>query len=305
MAIGGQKRTERGEFQKVTGLFEAKVLAFNPTKQELETILGTELEKEPEYLVPEYKLTDKDGGLIDTVRRAYVSVWLQDVKGENGGKYNLRFILTDYPRHNKDNTKTQYINRHGISSWAPDTQGIAAFDEGKYDWFREPGGLRVAHMGEDNFYEFLRAWLLIDFKNDPEAELTLDWNRLIEGDMRELNDALSSDLAGTVLCLATVRTADTDNGPQDFQGVYNGAFLPGSYIRSFRMKGRKLPKALEKFIQNITDPEYGCKDYFVMEELKAYNPEDNVAHSEAALIEGQGGEDVASEADPFPTDLTY
>jgi hypothetical protein len=42
-----------------------------------------------------------------------------------------------------------------------------------------------------------------------------------------------------------------------------------------------------------------------MEELKAYNPEDNVAHSEAALIEGQGGEDVASEADPFPTDLTY
>jgi hypothetical protein len=287
MAIQGNKR-EHKEYQKVVGLFEGRVLAFNPTREELEELLGTEIEKDPEYFTPDYEMKDEDGNVTDVVKKLTVSVWVQQVKmvrntnGEleddgSGLKFNIRFNLLDANRKDKAGEKYQYMNKHGLSTWPK--KGSTSADDIQ-DWFKEIGGVRVAKIGEANLYDFLRSWLLIDFKNDPEAELALDWSRLMRNDLRELKDALNSDLAGTVLCLATVRTADGDNGPVEYQSVYNGAFLPGSYIRAFRAKGRKAPKALEKFIKETTDPEYGCKDHFVMEELKDYDPSLNEAASD-------------------------
>lgn len=304
MAIGGKKR-EHKEFQKVVGLFEAKVLAFNPTREELEGILGTEIEKDPEYFTPDFEMKDENGQVTDVVKKLTVSVWIQQVKmvrnsaGDmeddgTGPKFNIRFNLLDANRKNKAGDKYQYINKDGITSWA-------ATQDGLLDWFKDIGGIRIAKIGEDNFYKFLRSWLLIDFKNDPEAELSLDWNRLMRNDLRELRDALNSDLAATVMCVATVRTADGDNGPVEYQSVYNGDFLPGSYIRAFRAKGRKAPKALEKFIKDITDPEYGCKDHFIMEELKDYDASLNDAASDDVHREAN----VSGAAANSDVDATY
>lgn len=292
MAITGNKRADRSDYQKMVGLFEAKVLAFNPTREELEELLGTEVEKDPEYFNPEHEIKDENGAVIGVCKQLNVSVWLQDVKTE--GKFNVRFFLTDRNRKNKNGDKYQYMNKDGMSSWAADPDTLQ-------EWFKEVGGIRIAKHGEAEFYDFLRSWLLIDFKNDPEAELVLDWARLMRNDVRELRDALGSDLAGTVLCVATIRTVDGDNGPVEYQSVDSRNFLPGSYIKAFRMRGRKAPKALEKFIKECNDPEYGIRDYFVMEELKPYNPEANLVASAAVHAQASGAP-ATSEA---PDDLSY
>jgi hypothetical protein len=290
MAVKGLKREHR-EYQKVVGLFEAHVLAFNPSKEELEELLGVDIEKDPEYFKPDYEVKDENGTVLTVTKKLTVSVWIQQVKkikegdeevqDPNAPKFNIRFNLIDLNRRNKAGDKNQYINKHGVTSW-----GVTVDD--LQDWFKDTGNVRIAKAGEDNFYDFLRSWLLIDFKHDPEAELSLDWARLMRADVRELRDALNSDLAGTVLCIATVRTADGDNGPVEYQSVYNGKFLPGSYIRSFRAKGRKAPKQLEKFIKEVTDPEYGCQDHFVMEELRPYDPAENEAVSDDVHREAAG-----------------
>lgn len=302
MAIQGQKREQRGEYQKVVGLFEARVIAFNPSREELEDILGVEIEKDPEYFVPDFELKDENGQVTEVVKKLTISAWIQQVVMEKnadgelvdtgtGPKFNVRFNLLDKNRRNRDNTKNQYMNQHGMASWGENQDSLL-------EWFREVGGLRIAKIGEENFYDFLRAWLLIDFRNDPNAELTLDWNRLMRNDLRELRDALNSDLAGTVLCMATVRTADGENGPVEYQSVYNGKFLPGSYIKAFRQRGRRAPKALEKYIKEITDIEYGCADFFVMEELRSYNPDENPTNTGSVHVPS-GGSTVNSD------DLSY
>lgn len=300
MAIQGNKRADRAPVEKYVGLFEGKVIGINPTREELAEITGYEPDEDPEYFNPEYELKDEAGNVIDVVKQLTVSIWLQDVKTE--AKFNARYYLMDSQERSRRNPENKrYINRHGIGSWGAN---LETFEQEKYKWFLEPGGLRVGKRGEASLYEFLRSWLLIDFRNDPEAELVLDWARLMRNDVRELRDAMRSDLAGTVMMAATITTRDGENGPVEFQSVYPYKTLPGSYIKAFRMKGRKAPKALEKFMTEITDPENGCKDFFVMEELKVYNPSENVAASDATHIQA-GPPAAAYQAAPPPDDLTF
>jgi hypothetical protein len=96
MSIKGKAR-EQKEFVKKTGFFEGEVIAINPDREKLEKILGTTLEKDPEYLS-----TDENG----TVKLNLVA-WVRDVKG--GELRNIRFFLKDVLRENKDKTKRQYI----------------------------------------------------------------------------------------------------------------------------------------------------------------------------------------------------
>ena len=103
MSIGGKQREsqENGEYKKRVGLFEAKIVAINPTAEQYKNLLNIELKEDSK--ATEYLGTNNDGN--DYLR---VDVWLEEVK--DGNKFKKTFFLEDKIRENKDGTKKQYIN---------------------------------------------------------------------------------------------------------------------------------------------------------------------------------------------------
>ena len=263
------------EFTKKVGFFEGRVIAINPTAEEFKSILGIELQ--PESKSAEYLGTSPDG-----TTKVRASVWLEDVK--TGDKFNVGFFLEDNKKMNKDKTKKQYINNIGITSWADSEENLPA-------WFVKRD-YRVAYVGEEEFVGFLRTWIGgLDFQNE-NAELTLDWKKIIKGNFKEWQDEIGGEFAQTVGALATVKTVEKEDGPKSYQGIYNKAFFPGysikflrltdyndqNVLRSLSFKSNRDLKMHERFVLNVIG-EYGCKDFYTFKELQDYNADDNLVES--------------------------
>jgi hypothetical protein len=289
MAIEGQVReaSDSQDQSKKVGVFEGKVVVINPTMQEFKDILGIELSensKGAEYL-----------GERDNNTTLRLSVWLQNVKTEQF--FNVNFFLEDKERENKDKTKYQYINQIGMTSWAASEDELA-------NWFKGSGSnqrdYRIAYVGEEELYDFMRNWLSkINFSADG-ADFTLNWKKLMKGNVSEISEQIDGLYETTVVAIATVVTKEKEGEVREFQGIYNKAFLPGKMMKHFRLSSvdyndrtvvenisRKKSKDLrphERFIVKISG-EYGCKDYYTFQELEEYNPDMNLVASEKVIAE--------------------
>lgn len=285
--ISGSRREKKDlpELPKKVGLFEARVIAINPTVEQFKDILGIELPEDSKGA--EYLGESRDGN--STVR---VSVWLQDVK--TNINFNMNFFLEDKERENKNGDKKQYINNLGNCTWASDEDQLPEWFKGKANNQRD---YRVAYAGEEEFYEFLRNWIQIDYTL-PDAELSLNWKKLMRGDMKEISSEIDGDLVGTFVAMATVVTREKDGETKEYQGVYNRAFLPSYSLKQFKLNDfddRKKVEQLhskkmkdlrihEKFVVKLTG-EYGCKDYYLFKELQDYDPEMNLVASDKVIAE--------------------
>jgi len=281
MNIGGKKR-EQQSFDapvKSVGLFEAKVIAINPDAEEYKESLGIELKEDSKAV--EYLGKSQDGNI--TLR---VDVWLEEVKNKN--KFKTTFFLENKEKENKDQTKKQYINTIGSCSWADDINNLPT-------WFsaRE---CRVAYVGEEELYNFLRTWLGdLDYR-DAETTLQLDWKKLMKGNVKDIKDQINGEWCTNVVALATIKTVIKDEETKEYQGVYNKAFLPAYSIKQFRLVDFSNPATLaslrtkkskdlkphERFVLNVSG-EYGCKDFFIFKDLKEYNPDDNLVASDKPI----------------------
>jgi hypothetical protein len=281
MNIGGKKR-EQQSFDapvKSVGLFEAKVIAINPDAEEYKESLGIELKEDSKAV--EYLGKSQDGNI--TLR---VDVWLEEVKSKN--KFKTTFFLENKEKENKDQTKKQYINTIGSCSWADDINNLPT-------WFsaRE---CRVAYVGEEELYNFLRTWLGdLDYR-DAETTLQLDWKKLMKGNVKDIKDQINGEWCTNVVALATIKTVIKDEETKEYQGVYNKAFLPAYSIKQFRLVDFSNPATLaslrtkkskdlkphERFVLNVSG-EYGCKDFFIFKDLKEYNPDDNLVASDKPI----------------------
>ncbi len=286
MAVGGQKREipQGGgtEFVKKVGLFEAKVIAINPSLEDYKEVLGIELQEESK--ATEYLSVGTDG-----TSKIRIDVWLQDVKNEDT-KMKVTFFLEDSKKENKDRTKKQYINNVGISSWASSEDNLPS-------WFVKRD-YRVAYSGEAEFVEFLRIWLGgLDFMHE-DTELMLEWKKVISGNLKEWKDEIDGDWCQTVGVLATVKSVEKDGEVKSYQSVYNRGFFPGYSIKNMRMidynnpdiirqlgfKKSKDLKMHERFVLNVTG-EYGCKVFYTFRELSVYDPEANLVESDKVISE--------------------
>lgn len=282
MAIQGDKRESKAlvESVKKVGLFEAQVIAINPTAEEFKEVLDIELPEESK--VTEYLGTSRDG---NTFLR--IDVWLQEVK--NKDKFKVTFFLEDKERENKDQTKKQYINNIGKCSWADDPNNLN-------EWFAKRD-YRVAKLGEEDLYEFLRTWLTLDYSKEVTV-LELEWKKLMKGNVKELKDQVDGAYASNIIALATIVVKEKEGETKEYQGVFNKAFLPAYYMKNFRLMDygsasvlsglkAKKPKDLkphERFVLTVTS-EYGCKDYYILKDLQDYNPDDNLVASNKAISE--------------------
>ncbi len=305
MSIGGKEREPVNftEVVKYVGLFEGRVVAVNPSAEEF-----AKLTNQPEDWQPkedskmfEYLGESKDGNPY-----LRVDIWLEDVKkrketviedGEEvekevNKKFKATFFLEDKERENKEGTRTQYINSVGICSWAEDPNDLP-------EWFTKDREYRVAHNGEEQLYGFMRKWLSkLDYRN-KETILQLDWKKLMKGYVKEIRDQINGEWCDNVLCLAIVEAKERDGSVMEYQKIYNNDFLYPYTLKFFRtvdytnpdilerLKSKK-PRELkphEKFVLGVTDPEYGCKDYYILKDLKEYDESMNFAASEKTISE--------------------
>lgn len=283
--IGGKKK-EQGQGQqtehaKKVGLFEANVIAINPTMEEYKDVLGMELKEDSRSV--EYLGKSQDGNV--TLR---VDFWLEEIK--NKDKFKVTFFLENKVRTNKDETKKQYINTVGTCSWASDANDLPT-------WFaaRE---YRVAFTGEEDLYNFVRTWLgNLDYR-DAETTLQLDWKSLMKGNLKDLKSQIGGEYCTAVVALATIKSVVKDDEAKEYQSVYNKAFLASYNLKQFRLldyssssvlgnirnKKSKDLKPHERFVLNVTG-EYGCKDFYVLKDLKEYNASDNMVASDAIIAD--------------------
>lgn len=284
--IQGDQREQKQvqEYAKKVGLFEAEVIAINPTAEEYKDALGIELPAESK--ATEYLGKSRDG---NTYLR--VDVWLKDVK--SGDKFKTTFFLEDKERENKDGSKKQYINNIGRCAWAADPNDLA-------DWFAKRD-YRVAYVGEEELYEFLRTWLgKLDYMKENTV-LQADWKKLMKGNLSELKSQVDGAYCTNIVALATIVMKEKDGETKEYQGVYNKAFLPAYALKNFRvvnysdpsvqsgLRAKKLKdlKPHERFVINVTG-EYGCRDFYILKDLKEYNADDNLVASDEVLSDDGG-----------------
>jgi hypothetical protein len=202
----------------------------------------------------------------------------------------MNLFLENKERENNDKTKKQYINTSGSSSWAEDPNNLP-------DWFTKRE-YRVAMQGEEDLYTFMRSWLAeLDYM-DESTVLELDWKKLMKGNVKELKEQIDGSWSKEFVSLATVITKERDGEIKEYQGVYNKVFLPAYALKFFRMIDYKSPdiietlkskktrdlKVQEKFVLNVMG-QYGCKDFFILKDLKEYDPADNVMATNEAISE--------------------
>ena len=281
--IGGKKREQSqvSDFKKSVGLFEATVVAINPDIEEYKEKLGMELKEDSKAV--EYLGTSQDGN--KTLR---VDVWLEDVKNNN--KFKATFFLENKEKENKDKTKKQYINNIGSCSWADDANNLPT-------WFAARD-YRVAFVGEEELYNFMRTWLgELDYR-DAETTLQLDWAKMMKGNVKDLKTQVNGEWCTNIVALATIKTVQKEDEIKEYQGVFNKAFLPSyslklfrlvnysdqSVLKNLRAKKSKDLKPHERFVINVTG-EYGCKDFYTFKDLKEYNTDDNLVASDKVIAE--------------------
>jgi hypothetical protein len=249
--------------------------------EEYKDILGIELKEDSKAL--EYLgKTDEDN------IKLRIDIWLEEVKDNE--KFKVTFFLEDKEKENKDGSKYQYINAVGVCSWASDPNDLP-------EWFAKRD-YRVAYVGEEDLYNFMRTWLNeLDYR-DAETVLEMDWKKLMKGNVKDIKSQIDGEWCSTIGALATIKIVAKDGDTKEYQGVYNKLFLPPYSIKQFRLvdysktetlnklrakKTRDL-KAHEKFAVNVTG-EYGCKDYFILKDLRDYNPDDNLVASDKTISE--------------------
>lgn len=285
-SIGGKKRqnTENSDYVKSVGLFEAKVIAVNPSVEEYKDKLEIELKEDSKAV--EYLGETKDGN-----NYLRLDFWLQNIKTDKKSK--VTFFLEDRERENKDGTKKQYINEVGMCSWADDPNNLP-------EWFTKRD-YRVAHVGEEEFYDFMKTWLgNLDFR-DPETVLQLDWKKLMRGNVKDIKEQIDGEFSVNFCALSTIVSKERDGEIKEYEVIYNKAFLPAYSLKQFRLIDYDSPKVIselqskkpkdlkvhEKFVLKVAG-EYGCKDYFILKDLKEYVPEENLAASDSYIDEEDG-----------------
>jgi hypothetical protein len=285
MAIEGKIR-EQKDFTKQVGIFEAEVICINPTAEEYKEILGIELKEDSKSA--EYLGESKEN---NTYLR--LNFWLKNMKTQEIFQSPISFFLEDKQRKNKEDTKLQYINAVGGTTWADDPNNLPEWFVGK-DHDKE---YRVAYVGEEELYDFLRTWLgKLDYR-DKGAILRIEWKKLMKGNVKELQDQIGGEYACNVGVLATVVTRENKEGEiKEYQGIYNKAFLPPYAIKNFRLvdysdkdviakisaKKPKDQKPYEKFVLKVVG-EYGCKDFYILKDLQEYDPSMNIVSTEKVI----------------------
>lgn len=238
-----------------TGLANLKVIAINPTKDELSKILGGADVKEPEYLNLDL---NKDGVLQNKIvfwlANKQLVIQKDGTKAPEEIKTRVEFLVAPRERMNKEGTKNQIVNRRGQTCWLT-VEAINTNDN--MSWFRhEP--YHNAFIGEEILLNFVRNWMNLAADADCNFE---NPTKIFSGDVTELKNMLKARPNNEV----TVYLDVTSKDDKYYQAVYSKAF------------SRPLASNPEAVFAKAFKEEYGApKTKFKDFTLRVFTPDYNI-----------------------------
>lgn len=229
MGVKVGKESVEGSFKLYKGMAAFNIVAVNPNKKELETLLGRDIDNDPEY-----KSKNEDGQ--DVIRVTFYAKTNIEAKVNNGIELMvpISFMITKAKKVGQGSGKIQIIDKYGRTAWATpedvESKSIPMYKSGPANISKD---YRPAYQGEEQLVDFLVNWLNIpgpmDYKDgqwvmkkDPsDSEVALDMDALFKGNVAELQEL--TKLAASYLVKAAVGVKTNDEGKQ-YQAVFTRKF---------------------------------------------------------------------------------
>jgi hypothetical protein len=293
-----------------TGVADAEILKFNPTKQEIMEIKG--IENGDNIKDPEYKVTMQD----KTYRRIEILMRINP-NAEIGKKTIDGKLIEDYPNDHYFNTgflvsdrdevsasgNFRFINDRLQSTWAPSIDAIK--DNSGMSWFKTENA-RKAKEGEVQLYDFLYAWYnkssnketpITDFILGDDATATME--TLFSGDVSTLNELIGDEnfshpdgIPRKVAVLLGVEVSDNTDANGNF--YLNQRVFTSKSVNAFAKEGRDISKGAKESVEegrfNAT-----IQDSFL---FKVYDPTKTVeSNTEIKEIADSNNYDILTDDD--------
>lgn len=263
-----------------------RVVAINPSKEELAEVLEYELKSDAKDMVYEGK-NDKQEDVLT------LSFWMEASTAEKQ-KFNHRFRLVDKPVVSEGSGKKQYVNQSGMSTWIDHEDNLPSW----FTEFRDKNGAlvtedkdgnpltgkkkyREAIQGEADFYNFLQAWLgKANFFSEKtnilfdKGKLFRNLDNYVEKTYRAQLKDDDNSLTSPFAALAFVGIVEKDGDTKMYQNLY-GDFISGYKFKKFALamstKDWSIDKAASKWHEQATG-KYGCRGAFELSMLKKFDP---------------------------------
>tara|TARA_R110000782_G_scaffold9079_1_gene29417 strand:+ start:425 stop:1348 length:924 start_codon:yes stop_codon:yes gene_type:complete len=194
-AFGKEVEVKEGSSVKLyTGVENFRVVAVNPTKEEMEKMYDRELNFTPEY-VGTTKVTDSDGEReVDQVRLDFFLA-----NEDNSITTKVQFYVAD-THHRSATGKYKCINSFGRDIWLEKDAVQTKTLPDNLSWYNADG-VKVAKRGETEMISFLVNLLNLPFNLDKVSDVSeayaridkAEWAKIIGGDVT----LLRSIVAGT------------------------------------------------------------------------------------------------------------
>lgn len=269
-----------------TGFCMGKVIAVNPTKEEVAEIYGFDLKDDAKNNVYEGTTQDK----LDFCELVFY------IQAQTPEKqiFPVRFKILNKQVKNKDGDKHQYVNQSGQSAWIDNPENLKSwfiefqdFNTKKKITSDNEGSLsgdkkyRIALQGEADLYNFLRAFLgKANFSSQRTniliniEKMFRDLDGFVESEYRSVIKA-GDDGIGTnfgFFCYVTV--GEKDGEVKYYQTVYKD-FIPAGNFKKFSFAINNndwtLDPAVKKWHVQATG-KYGCDGAYELTMLQKIDP---------------------------------
>jgi len=228
----GKESTEGGAVKRYVGVAPCTIVAVNPTKEELEKIYGTTLDKAPEYVGTQ----EVDGKKVPYARIDFIVKSVAEKCGGIDMTTKVSYFIRKEYRFNREHTKVQVIDKYGRTAWVTKEQAekheIPQYANGPANLDAD---YRPCYNGEEDFTNFIKIylsipnvqryvdgkWVMVDNPADCEARLG-EVEKLFDNNFKEIKEIISYQPNNKVKILFGVRT--TDDGKQ-YQTAYTQKVL--------------------------------------------------------------------------------
>ena len=192
-AFGKEVEVKEGSSVKLyTGVENFRVVAVNPTKEEMEKMYDRELNFTPEY-VGTTKVTDSDGEReVDQVRLDFFLA-----NEDNSITTKVQFYVAD-THHRSATGKYKCINSFGRDIWLEKDAVQTKTLPDNLSWYNADG-VKVAKRGETEMISFLVNLLNLPFNLDKVSDVSeayaridkAEWAKIIGGDVTLLRNIVA------------------------------------------------------------------------------------------------------------------
>lgn len=231
----GKESTEGGVIKRYIGVAPVTIAAVNPTKERLEEIYGTTLDKAPEYT----GVQEIEGKQVPYARVDFIVKTVADKCDGIDMTTRISYFVRKEYRFNRDHTKVQVIDKYGRTAWVTKEQAtnheIPMYSNGPANLDKD---YRPCYHGEEDLTNFIKAylvipnvqryvdgkWVMVDNPSECEARLS-EVEKLFDGNFKEIQEIISYQPNNKVKVLFGVRT--TDDGKQ-YQAAYTQMVLTNS-----------------------------------------------------------------------------